>query len=353
MNMKRLRNDFDLATISVFGAVAIVGIAPFAAYRFYTGNMTAAFMDTAIVLGIALALLHAWHSGNTKRAALFMTVATNLGCIASATLLGLAGLFWTFPVLLVNFLLLGHRVALAVSLLTLGFLTWHGKAFESSLELAMFLVSASVAGLLAFMFAYRTGSQRLKLENLALLDPLTGAQNRRGMERELEIAVKSFSRDQKPYGLAIFDLDHFKRVNDKYGHEEGDNVLLHFAEIVRSHSRKLDRFFRMGGEEFVLLIPAVDLATLAKICDHHSQNIEKNLYCHNEKVTTSIGAALLRAGEDRQEWLARADAALYTAKNAGRNRVVIDDGDTVVVDLFTQSHIAEDLVENSKSDQPQ
>jgi len=203
------------------------------------------------------------------------------------------------------------------------------------------------------MFAYRTGSQRLKLENLALLDPLTGAQNRRGMERELEIAVKSFSRDQKPYGLAIFDLDHFKRVNDKYGHEEGDNVLLHFAEIVRSHSRKLDRFFRMGGEEFVLLIPAVDLATLAKICDHHSQNIEKNLYCHNEKVTTSIGAALLRAGEDRQEWLARADAALYTAKNAGRNRVVIDDGDTVVVDLFTQSHIAEDLVENSKSDQPQ
>lgn len=170
---------------------------------------------------------------------------------------------------------------------------------------------------------------------------MTGAQNRRGMERELEIAVKSFSRDHKTYGLAIFDLDHFKRVNDKYGHEEGDNVLLHFAEIVRSNSRKMDRFFRMGGEEFFLLIPAVDLAALAKICNHHSHNIENNLCCHNEKVTTSIGAALLREGEDRQEWLARADAALYTAKNAGRNRVVIDDGNTVVVDLFTQAQSAE------------
>lgn len=126
--------------------------------RYYTGNMMAAIMDTAIVLGIGLALLHAWYSGNTKRAALFMTIATNLGCIASATLLGLAGLFWTFPVLLVNFLLLSHRMALALSLFTLGFLTWHGKAFESSLELAMFLVSASVTGLLAFMFAFRTQS---------------------------------------------------------------------------------------------------------------------------------------------------------------------------------------------------
>lgn len=338
MMLQRLRNDFDLATITVFGGVAILGIAPFAVYRYFTGNAAAAIMDISIVAGISLALAHAWYSGNTKRAALFMTIATNLGCIASATLLGLAGLFWTFPVLLVNFLLLGHRMALALSLFTLGILTWHGKAFESMLELAMFLVSASVVGLLAFMFAYMTESQRKKLENLTLLDPLTGVQNRRGMDRELEIAVKAFSRDHKPYGLAIFDLDHFKRINDKYGHEEGDNVLLNFAEIVRKNSRKLDRFFRMGGEEFVLLIPGVDLATLATICDHHCQNIEKNLYCLNEKITTSIGAALLHGGEDRQEWLARADAALYTAKNTGRNRVVLDDGNTVVVDLFTDSH---------------
>ncbi len=338
MILQRLRNDFDLATITVFGAVAILGIAPFAVYRYFTGNMAAAIMDTGIVLGIGFSLLHAWQSGNTKRAALFMTVATNFGCIASASLLGLAGLFWTFPVLLVNFLLLGHRTALAISLLTLGILTWHGNAFQSSLELAMFLVSSSVVGLLAFMFAFRTKSQRQKLEGLTLLDPLTGAQNRRGMDRELEIAVKAFSRDRKPYGLAIFDLDHFKRINDKYGHEEGDNVLLNFAEIVRDSSRKSDRFFRLGGEEFVLLIPGVDLSTLSTICDHHCQNIERNLSCHNEKITTSIGAALLHDGEDRQEWLARADAALYTAKNTGRNRVVIDDGNTVVVDLFTHSH---------------
>jgi diguanylate cyclase len=322
--LRRMRNDLDLATITVFGGVAIVGIAPFAVYRYYTGNMPAAIMDTLIVLGICLALAHAWVSGNTKRAAFFMTLATNLGCIASANLLGLAGLFWTFPVILVNFLLLGHRMALAVSLFTLGFLIWYDKAFESRLELAMFLVSCSVVGLIAFMFAYRTQSQRQALENLTLLDPLTGAQNRRGMDQELEIAVKSFARDGKPYGLAIFDLDHFKHINDKYGHEEGDEVLINFAKIIRTHSRKMDRFFRMGGEEFVLLLPGADMQALRVICNNHCQEIEKSLRCRDETITTSVGAAILLAGEDRQDWLARADASLYAAKNAGRNRVVID-----------------------------
>lgn len=326
MILHRLRNDFDLALVTVFGGVAIAGIAPFAVYRYYTGNNIAAIMDTAIVFGIGLALADAWLSGNTRRAALFMTVATNLGCIASATLLGLAGLFWTFPVLLVNFLLLGHRTALAVSLFTLCFLILDGRAFESKLELSMFLVSASVVGLLAFMFAFRTTSQRKQLEELALLDPLTGAQNRRGMDQELDIAIKTFARDRSSYGLAVMDLDHFKRINDKYGHEEGDEVLVDFSNYLRKNSRKMDRLFRMGGEEFVLLIPGVDAESLRIIIEHHCKYIEEHLRCRDETVTVSIGSAILVSGEDRQEWLARADSVLYAAKQAGRNRTVVDSG---------------------------
>lgn len=325
----RFRNDVDLATVTVFGGVAIVGIIPFAVFRYMTGNMVAAIMDTVIVLGIGLALAHAWLSGNSKHAGILMTIATNLGCIASATLLGLAGLFWTFPVLLVNFLLLGRRTALGVSLFTLGFLTWHDKAFDSRLELAMFLVSASVVGLLAFMFAYRSETQREQLQSLAFLDPLTGAQNRRAMDAELDITIKAFTREHRPYGLAIMDLDHFKRINDKYGHEEGDEVLIQFADLVRKKSRKMDRFFRMGGEEFVLLLPGADASSLKIIVDNHCKNIENNLSCRNETITTSIGAAMLKYGEDSHSWLARADAALYAAKNAGRNRAVIDDGSSI------------------------
>ncbi len=322
----RMRNDFDLAIVTVFGAVAIIGIAPFAVYRYFSGNIPAAIMDAAIVIGISFALADAWLNSNAKRAGLFMTVATNVGCIVSASLLGLAGLFWTFPVLLVNFLLLGRRMALAASIFTLSFLAWHGKAFDSSLELAMFLVSASVVGILAFMFALRTETQRKQLESLAFLDPLTGAQNRRAMDQELDIAIKTNARDNSTFGLAVMDLDHFKRINDRYGHEEGDEVLINFSNYIRKNSRKMDRFFRMGGEEFVLLLPAADADSLHTIIEHHCQYIEQYLRCNDEAITVSIGGAILKSGEDRHEWLARADAALYAAKQAGRNRTVVDDG---------------------------
>lgn len=322
----RMRNDFDLAIVTVFGGVAVTGIAPFAVYRYFTGNIPAAIMDAAIVVGIGFALAHAWLSGNPKRAGLFMTIATNLGCIVSATLLGLAGLFWTFPVLLVNFLLLGRRMALATSIFTLGFLALHGKAFDSRLELAMFLVSASVVGVLAFMFASRTETQRKQLESLAFLDSLTGTQNRRAMDQELDIAIKTHARDGSSFGLAIMDLDHFKRINDMYGHEEGDEVLINFSNYIRKNSRKMDRFFRMGGEEFVLLLPGADAHALRTIIEHHCQYIEQHLRCKDETITVSIGGAILKPGEDRQEWLARADAALYSAKQAGRNRTVVDNG---------------------------
>ncbi|MEO6171856.1 MAG: GGDEF domain-containing protein [Arenimonas sp.] len=326
MIWQRLRNDFDLAIVSIFAILAIVGITPFAVYRYLVGNQAAAIMDVIIVIAISAALAHAWISGNAKRAGVFLTVATNLGCISSAALLGLAGLFWTFPVLLVNFLLLSRRTALLVCVATLTVLVVHGRAFENTLEVAMFLVTASVVSLFAFIFASRTESQRKQLEALVLSDSLTGAQNRRAMDQELEIAVKSFRRDPRPYGLAIFDLDHFKRINDKYGHEEGDDVLIQFADLVRTNSRKMDRFFRMGGEEFVLLIPGADADSLRTIVENHRANIEDHLRYRDEIITTSIGATLLKLGEDRQEWLARADAALYAAKKAGRNCVIVDIG---------------------------
>jgi diguanylate cyclase len=327
--LNRLRNDFELAIVTLFCLLGIFGIAPFAIYRYLAGNNMAAMMDTIIVIAIVFALIHAWYSGNAKRAGIVFVIVTNMGCIASASMLGLAGLFWTFPVLLVNFLVLGRRMALVVSLFTLSVLGLHGEAFESHLELMMFLVTAFVVCLQALIFAYRTATQRQQLEELSLSDPLTGAQNRRAMNQEVNIAIKLHQRNRQPFGLMMMDLDHFKRINDKYGHEEGDDVLIRFSELVKEYSRKTDRFFRMGGEEFLLLLPDADAVALNTIAEHHCRHIEQHLRCRGEVVTVSIGGASLNAGEDMQRWLARADAALYAAKNTGRNCAVVDDGRSI------------------------
>lgn len=319
-----MRTDFQLAIITSLGFCAVLGIIPFSIYRFLSGNTFAGIVDLVISVGIVVAVVNAWRSGNVKRAGLLLAIVNTAGCLLSASVLGPPGQYWMYPALVGNFLLLGRNQALLLTASALVFLTVQGKAYDSRLQLVMFLVSASVTSLIAFVFASRTETQRQQLEALATLDPLTGTGNRRAMVRELQLAVESFKRDGSVFGLAMLDLDHFKEVNDRHGHERGDGVLVDFAELIRQHTRKVDRCFRFGGEEFVLLMPSTDAEALRVIDSHLREYIAEKLRCCGEQVTVSIGAAALRKGEDWQSWLARADAALYCAKHEGRNCTVVD-----------------------------
>jgi diguanylate cyclase (GGDEF)-like protein len=324
MFWKRLREDSELAIITAFAGCAIVGIVPFAIYRFASGNAIAGFVDLTIAGSICLAVGHAWRSGDRQRASLFLAVINTVGCLASATVLGPPGLYWMYPALLGNFLLLGRNSASMVTAFALLFLTVQGKAYDTPQQLAMFLVSAMVASLIAFVFASRTQSQRAELQLLATLDPLTGLRNRRAMEADLADAVQRNGREGQRFGLAMLDLDHFKRINDFLGHEAGDNVLVDFAKLLVSNTRKADRCYRYGGEEFVLLMPIPEAHALAEIDSSLRVRVAQELHAGGEPVTVSIGAAALRPGEDWPDWLARADAALYRAKRDGRNCTVVD-----------------------------
>ncbi len=322
---QRLRSDYELGIITSFGAAAVLGILPFAIYRFSIGNIPAGILDIGIVTCIWFAVVHAWRNKDRRRARVFLAVINTVACLASASLLGPPGLFWMYPALLGNFLLLPPNGAVLASALALLFLTVQGKAYESPTQLAMFLVSATVSGLIAFIFASRTERQRAELATLATMDMLTGVPNRRAMEAELQVAVEQFHRSGAEVGLAMLDLDHFKSINDLHGHEAGDGVLVEFARIVRHSIRKVDRCFRFGGEEFVLLMPASGTVDLHAIDTSLRQRIAAELRCRGQSITVSIGAASLRTGEDWQAWLARADAALYRAKAEGRNCTVVDD----------------------------
>jgi diguanylate cyclase (GGDEF)-like protein len=143
------------------------------------------------------------------------------------------------------------------------------------------------------------------------------------MERELLIAAEGFRRHRLPVGLAVLDLDHFKRINDEAGHEAGDHVLVAFARLVQSRCRAGDRLFRYGGEEFVLLAPGTDVDALQRLVDDLRHQVALQLRAGARPVTVSIGGAVLRSGEDVHAWLARADAAMYEAKRLGRDRAVV------------------------------
>ncbi len=322
--LHRLRSDFQLTIITLFAACTVFGILPFAVYRFINGQLVVGMLDSSIVLSISGAAIYAWRSGDTRRPGLFLVAVNTVGTVAVASVLGTAGLFWMYATLLANFFLVGRGLAAIFSAVGLLVLVGFTGAFESAGHRISFLITASLVSLFAYIFAARSESQRLQLEMLATLDSLTGLGNRRAMEQELQIAVETWKRSRAMFGLVMLDLDFFKRVNDSYGHDAGDRVLVDVAALMRNSTRKVDRLFRFGGEEFVLLLPGTNLVGLQCAAENLRSKIAAELKGPAGQVTSSLGCAVLGPDEDWTSWLARADAALYQAKAGGRNRAVVD-----------------------------
>ncbi|WP_243362715.1 GGDEF domain-containing protein [Fundidesulfovibrio terrae] len=165
-----------------------------------------------------------------------------------------------------------------------------------------------------------------KLEDMAVTDQLTGLSNRRRLMDEGSKIMALCRRGGRPCSALMLDLDHFKAVNDTYGHAAGDAVLAHVAGVLRREVRESDVLARYGGEEFAVLAPDCDLEMLLHLAERLRAAVEENLVDIGTQplaVTVSIGAAAA-SGDDRDlaTVLARADKALYAAKTGGRNRVV-------------------------------
>ena len=166
-----------------------------------------------------------------------------------------------------------------------------------------------------------------KLECEVMRDPLTGAYNRRYLEATLPMEVTSARRSQHPLSALLIDLDHFKQVNDTYGHPIGDIVLKQVCDLILRNSRSIDTVIRYGGEEFIVVSPGCDLDAMIVLGNRmlrqiagHAITLPDGALLH---VTASMGAASLGPTEDEVTFIARADQALYAAKRGGRNQLCI------------------------------
>ena len=174
---------------------------------------------------------------------------------------------------------------------------------------------------------------RVRLEHsveMAILDPLTGLHNRRYLASHLATLFEDASQRGKPLSILLIDIDHFKTVNDNHGHGAGDVVLREFADRIRRNTRGIDLACRLGGEEFVVVMPDCDLDKAVQVGERLRQCIAAAPFEVGGKagtllVTASVGVAALEVAGDTPELiLKRADQALYCAKRDGRNRVVAD-----------------------------
>lgn len=323
----RLRTNFRLSVMTLLAGCALVGITPFAVWRLARGDYLIGVVDTAILVAVIASVVYAWRTNDTARAGLLLVFVICAGSATAATLAGDVGLAWVYPALLASFFLTSPNLAGLFAVASVLFLAFHGAAFNSPEQMWSFVMSALVLSASAYVFSLRNESQRSRLEQLALRDPLTGVGNRRAMDEELQRAIETHARNNVPYGVAVVDLDHFKTVNDRHGHGVGDQILLDFAAVLEASTRRSDQVFRFGGEEFVLLFSGVDGKGLYEVVAHIQSEIKKTLKSPSGPVTASFGLAVLNAKDSADSWFARADLAVYQAKKAGRDCIIVADGD--------------------------
>lgn len=164
----------------------------------------------------------------------------------------------------------------------------------------------------------------LELEKISATDRLTGAWNRAHFDRIIAIELARSVRYRQPTSLILFDIDHFKQINDSFGHLAGDAVLCELVKVVNANIRVSDMLFRWGGEEFVILAASTHYRAAQALAETLRGKIAGHDIDGVGRITVSLGVAEYLSSESEEHWFERADAALYAAKNNGRNRGMID-----------------------------
>jgi diguanylate cyclase (GGDEF)-like protein len=181
--------------------------------------------------------------------------------------------------------------------------------------------SMGLTWLVSAWLVYAVTEQSRHLKDMAITDPLTGAYNRRYLELQLEQVLETWTRYQRPASVLLIDIDHFKRINDKFGHGVGDTAIKNLVEVISRNIRNVDTLCRYGGEEFVVLLAETPLSKARPVAEKLRAAVENTRVVPEVGMTISVGVCDVSVADGVDHWLNLADAALYLAKRNGRNRV--------------------------------
>jgi diguanylate cyclase (GGDEF)-like protein len=303
----------------VLSGAGALGIAPFAVMRFMNGEYLAGVIDVVIVVGLVTLGTFVYRTRKVR----FVSIALSVLCISAVLstvyISGPQQVLWAYPALMAVFYLVKPRESIIFALALIVALIPRLLPEANNFQTATIFITIVVMSSFAYAFSTVTNRQRELLIRLATKDPLTGAGNRRALENKMAEVVAAHSRSRSPSSLIILDLDHFKAVNDAHGHATGDQILCRITEIVNLRIRVTDSIYRIGGEEFVVVLEGQNLEGAGHLAEQLRTIVEAHELVSDRAVTISLGVAEIRYKETGSDWLHRADEALYQAKRAGRN----------------------------------
>jgi diguanylate cyclase (GGDEF)-like protein len=301
--------------------LVVVCLLPFAIHNFLKARPILGWSVLGVVLPIAV---DGWAIQSGKKPPVpyaFLLLPIGAAITLSLARQGVIGAFWCYPTVLFFFFVLRRRTANLCSAALLILVTAVVYRYIGARVTVRFAASLILTIFIINVIQNIIGELQRRLVAQAITDPLTGAFNRRHMQDRLQEALESGRRRPAPVSLLIIDIDHFKRVNDEHGHKAGDTVLQALVSVIRKRARAIDLLFRMGGEEFVLLLPDTAEEDAFKVADELRLAIADTPLLEGVTVTVSMGVGAALPADTVESWIKDTDHALYAAKRAGRNTV--------------------------------
>lgn len=314
-----------VANRTQWGAFAVV--LPLAIVQGYAENwLMTAWLTAFCCYSLSLALISRHRNLKQTQLLAFVSILAIAACY-STFINGINGFVWSFPVMASIVFLLRRRLAIITAFCFYALIT--GVAVIAMPLDLVWRGSLSLGAVLVLTLTLLVLLERMQTSftQLATTDTLTGLYNRKRLTSELDSALARYRRNQQPVSLVICDIDWFKPLNDKFGHLQGDRLLVQAAQLIQDSVRNTDTVYRVGGEEFLVLMSDTDragAAVAAKKLRHQFAAQDFKLKGAETRMTLSAGVAQLKNDEHWTDWLERADQRLYQAKAAGRNKVVSD-----------------------------
>lgn len=300
-----------------FIAVAPLVVVQWQQHHFLLSGMLILFCFNALAV-IALLRFRSTYFLNGRLFPLLAVV-----CAAYSTAInGHAGLYWAYPAASALFFLLPIREAIASNTIFVTIMAVVSFMKFPEADFWRITFSLGLTCLFSMIFAWLVGKLQMELTRLATTDPLTGCLNRSQLVDILNGQIQLRERYGRVSSMVLLDLDYFKLINDQWGHLAGDKVLKEMALRLRKRLRESDQIFRIGGEEFMIVLPETNQHEGNLLAHQLLTSISARPFLEDIKITASASIAEVSKGETWSVWLNRADQALYDAKSRGRNQVV-------------------------------
>jgi diguanylate cyclase (GGDEF)-like protein len=304
------------------GVATLVLLTPFSLNNFLQGRHLVAVGIILIQAATAANGYAAWRGRRSPVPPMLLLLIVVAALSAASIRQGVIGILWSYPLMVFTYFVLGRRAAIVFSAVLLAYFPWLTWRYIDVELASRHFVSLLLVVILINIVLSVISSLHQTLARQALTDPLTGCFNRRCMDQELAVLVIKARRYPVTASALLIDIDHFKAVNDTYGHGQGDLVLQDIVGIAGARIRVGDRLYRFGGEEFLMLLEQTDAGGAIVVAEDIRARIEAAALLPSRRVTVSIGVAQYLAGQSIEAWISCADKALYQAKAGGRNRVV-------------------------------